>query len=183
MIYRSLPARPLSKKFTYATHISWYFATFIHIFHKSQTLYINRAQHTKFLTYSCLSSSAKMANSTETALEGLPRLPIISQASKAETSRLTPLSAVAPSHFLPLLKHSRVQVHMPLDTIHEEEPADDINIIVENNPEINYSLPQASSPASSLLSSPSTCFLQVMNKPLSSYNHTSSIACHGQYCA
>ncbi|CAL9015909.1 unnamed protein product [Prunus brigantina] len=124
-----------------------------------------------------------MANSTETALEGLPRLPIISQASKAETSRLTPLSAVSPSRFLPLLKHSRVQVHMPLDTIHEEEPADDINIIVENNPEINYSLPQASSPASSLLSSPSTCFLQVMNKPLSSYNRTGSIACHGQYCA
>ncbi|XP_016648170.1 PREDICTED: PLASMODESMATA CALLOSE-BINDING PROTEIN 2-like [Prunus mume] len=93
-----------------------------------------------------------MANSTETALEGLPRLPIISQASKAETSRLTPLSAVAPSRFLPLLKHSRVQVHMPLDTIHEEEPADDINIIVENNLEKAWCVAKPAAPQQALQS-------------------------------
>ncbi|KAB2601485.1 hypothetical protein D8674_002490 [Pyrus ussuriensis x Pyrus communis] len=91
-------------------------------------------------------------------------------ANATETSSLTPLSAVAPSRFLPLLKNSsRVQI---LETIHEEESEGD-NMISE---EVCSQVP--SSPVSSFFST--ACFLQVMDKPLPSCTRP-TIAC--QYCA
>ncbi|XVE51649.1 hypothetical protein DITRI_Ditri02bG0058700 [Diplodiscus trichospermus] len=74
---------------------------------------------------------------------------------KAEAPPLTPFSAIVPARFIAV---PRLNIHITLETIHEEENEEEV-------------MSQNSSSPSFL----STCFLEV-EKPLASYSHNCKCA-------
>lgn len=82
---------------------------------------------------------------------------------KAETPPLTPFSAVVPARFIAV---SRLNIHITLETIHEDIENDEEEEISQLLEEVSQT-----SSSSSTTSFLSTCFSEVLKKPIPLFSH------------